>query len=382
MFELTCIDHRRYPSQGTMRPYCIVFFFPLQSNLLCFSDGGEGMEVQALVPEFAIKAFYPCILVGFSRVNEMPVYTVTGSPAHNGGALEFRAVIAHDNLRYSTRYQQNVEYSGNPVSGKTKVGFYLKALPGTSINDVQETNLPAAGKSIVHEIQSPDAIGTFWNRKRLCGRPKALGFPAILQLKLADTIEPVDAFSIDLLTSKTDRIENARQTPSGKPLRNVSYSLHKPFIRRSVRRDIFIPSDCYPGQKTRSAKRNADRSQCVHNRPALRTRYQFFFITSRMASISRSRSATMRLSRPFSVSSSRNRRISWTPMPVNLLRQLKNVCSLIPCFRQISLIFPFCPSDRILMICSSVYRFLIRASIGMSKINHGNSYQSCDTKQG
>lgn len=148
------------------------------------------------------------------------------------------------------------------------------------------------------------------------------------------------------------------------------------------REHIIYTLDCYPGQKARSAKRNTDRPQCVHNRPALRTRYQFIFNTSRIASISKSHSGTIRLSRPFSVSSSCNRRISCTPHARELVAPVEKGlfadAVLAADFVDLS-VLPFGQNLDDLFFCIP---FSHQSLIGLSKINHGNSYQSCDTRQG
>lgn len=298
------------------------------------------MQIKTFIPDFSIKAFDPSILIGFPRRNEMPMNPISCSPAHNRYTLEFWAIIGHDDFRNSPGCNQYIKDTGDSLSGKSIICFKFKTFPCTRINRRKTPNSPATCQSIMHEIKSPYTIRFLGNWQRLRGRLQAPGFAAILQLQLSKAIQSVYSLMVHVLACITDHIINPRHTPSWKSFRYCSYTFHKPFIRRFSLGKVMVASHRNPSQKACSAYCKPQTFQCVNNPPTLRTLYQFFFNTSRIASISKSRSATIRFNRPFSTSNSRNRRTSETPIPENLLRQLKKVVSLIPCRRQVSLIFP------------------------------------------
>src|SRR5207253_9192364 len=116
--------------------------------------------------------------------------------------------------------------------------------------------------------------------------------------------------------------------------------------------------------------RNSPTGQQLHRRTSSGRGAYFFRENSLRPSMTSICSATRRLSLAFSPSSSFNRRASDTSIPPYLLRQRKNVCSVMLCLRAISRICApeVSASRRIRMTCSSVNRFFIGKSLSVVKL--------------
>src|SRR4051812_10600756 len=127
-----------------------------------------------------------------------------------------------------------------------------------------------------------------------------------------------------------------------------------------------------------------------------RRRYSFRARTSLIAAFSSARSAYIRFSVAFSASSSRNRFTSGTETPAYLLRHLKNVALLMPCFRSrsatgtpaaasfniatiwLSLNFDLrmtAPEPRAVYFQWSIYRGSLRNSVTLFTGSHGHGHE-------
>ena len=120
-----------------------------------------------------------------------------------------------------------------------------------------------------------------------------------------------------------------------------------------------------PNQPTGAAFAQAVGLLGEANRRSLGLRLQPFRLTpSLRARLSSVRSATQRLSQPFSSSSSRSRTASLTSSPPYFRRHRQNVSWLMPCSRIKSFTpRPTCASFRIPMICSAANRRFILSSL-------------------
>src|SRR3954468_22019540 len=107
-------------------------------------------------------------------------------------------------------------------------------------------------------------------------------------------------------------------------------------------------------QRARPPARQAALPRVLDLLPSTARAHHFFAAISFITSISRSRSATMRLSRPFSASRAFSRFASVTSIAPKRFRHVYRVPSLTPCFLATSASGVLSASRRIFTICSSV----------------------------
>src|SRR5208283_4642079 len=128
---------------------------------------------------------------------------------------------------------------------------------------------------------------------------------------------------------------------------------HRSILRRHLR---LVPHrrSGHPDQRTRPPHRNPAMTRELHLRSARLCAHHFFALISFITSSSRSRSATIFLSRPFSNSSCFRRLTSEASSDPNFLRHRYSVCSLIACFLAVAGTPPASDSRTIRTICSSL----------------------------
>ena len=169
------------------------------------------------------------------------------------------------------------------------------------------------------KIIGPDVIDRFRSARHRTGRETAFASSPSMQaqsLQLPETVNPLRVEGLDFLAQG---FPSSTIPIAGMLLSQAMQALHK--LEGSSSGPILPMRSTDPHQLTGAALGNVPVDQNADRLTPLWSAYHFFASNSFMASISRSRSATIFFKRVFSRSSCRRRWASLTFRPPYLLRQ-------------------------------------------------------------
>jgi hypothetical protein len=101
------------------------------------------MVIQALIPEWAIKAFDVCILRGLARLDEYQLHTASMSPSIECQTGEFGPMVDPDQLWQRRVLRNIIQYACHARSRNRCIGLNEDAFPGTVIHHIQAANASA-----------------------------------------------------------------------------------------------------------------------------------------------------------------------------------------------------------------------------------------------
>src|SRR6266542_3883546 len=176
-----------------MQPRRVVVSDPSSDDLASLIEVEEQALVEKLVAHAAVEGFDVAILHRLSGHDVVPFHLMLFAPAQDSIRGELGAVIGHDHPRLATPLDDGDELAGNSSARDRGVGDRCQAFSRHVIDDVENTEAPAAGELIVDEVERPARIwlGLDQNGRPVAHRLAATSAFAHSQSLLA--IEPVDA---------------------------------------------------------------------------------------------------------------------------------------------------------------------------------------------
>lgn len=112
---------------------------------------GQGREegfIQELVSQPPIEAFDESVLDRLARRDVMPIHFGPVRPLQDRVAGELTAIVADDHLRFATRLDNPVKLTGNPETGKRRIGDESEAFPRAIVDDRQNPEPASIGELI------------------------------------------------------------------------------------------------------------------------------------------------------------------------------------------------------------------------------------------
>src|SRR6266568_255193 len=337
--EMIGIGRWRPVTERGMRPRRVVVSDPSSDDLASLIEIEEQALVEKFVAHAAVEGFDVAILHRLAGRDVVPFHVMLFAPAQDSIRGELGTVIGHDHPRLATPLDDCDELAGNPSARDRGVGDRCQAFSRHVIDDVENTEAPAAGELIVDEVERPARVWLGLDENGRAATHCLAATSAFAHSQSLLAIEPVDAVEPGWLALVAQQDEEPTiaehlaiggNDRTGPPLAHLQHATQM--------------SD----------------SLSLGGGP-----YHFFDSSSFKAALSSIDSAKSFFSLRFSSSRARSRLVSDTSRPPYLAFQLYSVASEIPCLRARSAVFaPASCSRRTAMICSSVNltRFIVRPS--------------------
>src|SRR5581483_593400 len=199
-------------------------------------------------------------------------------------------------------------------------------------------HLSTVVQRVAHEIERPRVIQHRRRGERLADAPRHASRRPPRQI---ESERAIDAMHMLVIPRTLERPQPMKELPEA-PARLHRHKFgqrrdHRRVATTSRRWRLIVRRAREPHDAAGVRHRELMRlHQGVDHLPLRGRRYSFRWSTSLMAAFSSARSAYIRFNFVFSASSSRRRFTSATVAPPYLLRHLKNVLRLMPCFRMTS----------------------------------------------
>ncbi len=250
------------------------------------TEAEEQRLVQKLVPHASVEAFTEAVLHGLTWGDVMPRDLVFARPGEDGVRGELCPVVGDDHAGLATPPEERRQLAGDALACDRGVGDRRQALTCHIVDDVEDTEPPAAGELVMHEVQGPAGV-----RPRLHKDGRSRSDSAAASLALAHRepflaikpVNPVFARALAFLTQKDKQPPIAKTTAR---IGEVPKSLAQLRIRRPLGRIAHrraVNSDDLTGPTLRQA--HSGPKMCdgfaLHGGP-----YHFFDRSSRSAAAS------------------------------------------------------------------------------------------------
>src|SRR6185436_16726251 len=321
-------------------------------------DTDEVLRVEARVPKLVIEAFDKPVLHRLAGIDEVEPNTLAPRPRIHLSPAKLRSVVRDDHRGVSTDRRYSIKYASHDDPGKRCADLDGQALSAEVVDHIQDAELSSVRERVAHEVHRPSCVDAeSWRQRLTADAPQILAAtPRELQPLLA--VQPIDALVIHHRPSPSNPIEH-QPVPDPRTFRRklahllpqLSGLIRPRFVarRRTVhRKHVSRPplTDAKGASPMRGYK------------PARSGLHHFRDRASWSICLSSVKSATTRLSRPFSASSCFRRFASETSIPANFFRQMEMVARLTPNCRTASAIgIPPSIAFTTLTICSSVNLF-------------------------
>lgn len=288
--------------QAAVRPDCVVVLSPGLDQDARLASGSEPFGVQALVAQAAVEALVRTVLPGLSGFDVDCLDPVLGDPLQDRQRHELGAVVAAHERRGAAFAHQPREDLDHAFRADRACNVYCQALAGELVDHRQALDLLAVGACIEHEVIRPDVVGG--PRRQRSGPRTGDPLPAPLGGQLQLRLAP-DSLS----STRTHRTAFAAEEDAD-PAIAVPRILPRQPLHRSDHRRVPGVEDrgvlqCRTGHADQPARASL-RDATVDEESDLQTSggqaHHFRRTTSRIASISRSRSASNFFNFEFSAS--------------------------------------------------------------------------------
>src|SRR6267143_3499451 len=313
--------------QAAVRPYRVVIHPPGFDDPPRLLQAHEPVLVQAFVPELPVKTFDERVLHRFPRLDEVQRHAMRIRPLVHRLADELRPVVHLNRFRIAPLLRHFFQPPHHARSGQRTVHFDPRRFPREPVHQIQRAKWPPARQTVPGEVHRPELILPCGQHQRhpRCG-PKSFAFlaPHRQSFLPVDPIHPLVVHhplrSAVLLLPPQHFMHPP--VPEARTLaRNFPQS------RSQCRIVPFPPSIAATPSVHSQQPTGAPLAQpgfFAHDSYRFSLRrwaYHFFDSTTFSASMSSACCATIFFSRPFSSSSCRSRRASFTSNPPYLVFQ-------------------------------------------------------------
>src|SRR5580704_2035433 len=287
-------------AQRAVRSRLVVIKAPALELLPDVAQVEEGFDVQAFIAKAPIKRFNIAIVDRLSRTDELQVYTVLVAPGVHRLACEFAPVVHRDRFRYSSLRDHLRKRERYPVAVECAVGDQRQAFAGELVDHRQYTKPAPVKELCAHEVHAPLLIGPRCPRRWYARSPRQLLAyfgPHREPILGIESIDPLGIYP-PAFSAQDHRQPSITEAH---PARRQLAQPHPQSVLSRPSAPIYegLSSDLHQPRRTASA-------QCEHflcplpERAPLTGLYSFFCTISCRMWRSRDRSATSRLSLPFS----------------------------------------------------------------------------------
>jgi len=284
------------------------------------------MRVQALGPEPAVKRFDERVVRRLAWPGEVERDASLVGPEIEIPGDELRAQIDADGLRITCLSAHPLECVDHVFTAIAEARVNRRCVSREGVDHGQDPNPASCRQLVVNEVHGPGLVGSHWRRAVLA----QLGLDPplrrlVAQLQAQFPVQAIEALRIDRPTLPTQQDMDA-PIPVAYPGLGDLLDLQLENGLIVAAGPVMVGRSPGPQHTTRAA--DADLpvgSNLINKRPAASRPQSFFDSTSCNIALSRLRSATSRLSLPFSSSSCFNRFISEGISPAYFLRQFAPV---------------------------------------------------------
>src|SRR5690606_10205603 len=283
----------------------------------------------------AIEAFDVGVLIRFARLDVMDRRLVRRAPLDKGLGEEFRAIVHAHRRRRPVHEGQRLQYARHAEAGQRRADYEVDGFAVAFVDDREQPHPAVVVQGVAHEVQGPGVIELGRRVQRLTHALRDTATRTPRQIEPQSAVHAMHPLVVPCLTLRAQPVEALPEAPATVALDHSRQGVDDHGV--SMRRIVWRPVVRRPRQPHHATGPLHGELVLLNQHGgdlALRGRpYSFRWSTSLMAAFSSAKSAYIRFSRAFSVSSSRSRFTSDTVAPPYLLRHLKNVGRLMPCFR-------------------------------------------------
>src|ERR1700722_1165045 len=326
--------------QGAMGSDAVVFAPPPAGFSAGIRHRFEFLAIQKFVAQSAVEGLDEAILPGTRPRHRDRIRSGLRKPGRQNRADELRAVVAADPGRASAAAHYSRQHASHLGAGHRNVRVQRQALPSIFVHQRQPLERTSVRRAIVDEVVRPHVV---FEARRLVdatvgARARHGGFPEFLAARRSSHPQslrwPPHPFAVDAPTLLFQTRPNAlvaiaRMTPGEAPDR-----LDQRVLAGALPAAVPDRRTCSSQEPAGPPLGDAMRlAKVVGGRALLGGGHHFFFATSWSICLSSISSATRRLSRSISPSSSRTCRASSVWGERRCARQRNRVTLLIPSFR-------------------------------------------------
>jgi len=131
-------------AQRRMRTLDVVIIGPIRDAGSGVIEAEEEALIEKLVPHPAVEALTETVLHGLARSDQVPGDAALLRPGEHGVRRELGAVVRDDHSRLAALFDQHGQFARHPTTRDRGVRDRRQTLPGDVIDDVQDTESPAA----------------------------------------------------------------------------------------------------------------------------------------------------------------------------------------------------------------------------------------------
>ena len=113
----------------------------------------EQRLVQKLVTHASVEAFAKAVLHWLTRSDVMLLDLTFARPGKDGVRGELRSMIGDDHAGPATPPDERRQLSGDALSRDRRVGNRCQTFARDIVNDVEDSEPPATGELVMHEVQ-------------------------------------------------------------------------------------------------------------------------------------------------------------------------------------------------------------------------------------
>src|SRR5262245_26303673 len=343
---------------------------PLLRQHLRLQHAVELLGVEQFVSHLAVERLRVAVLPRRPRVDVQRLQAGARHPHPDRLGDELRPVVAADVRRRPTPLHHPRQHCDHRLGRHAPLHLQRQALARVLVHQREPLQGPAIARPVVQEVPRPDVVlvlrGPAHTAVGAAAQPPL--FP-LLSRHFQPLLppQPVDPLAVDAPALPPQQ----RPDPPVAVARVLAYQLQHPrhqppFLLGGFLRWLPLCRALLPQHAAGATLGDAEALlEEAHRLPALRGGHHFFWATSWSSCLSKARSATRRLSRAFSASSSLSRLASSCLRPPYWLRQRCRVCSLTPRRWQTWAMFSPCARSvsawrSLAMTSSAVCRFTSR----------------------